>query len=650
MISLLSQIALPLLGSKNLTPVKILDKALWFTAFVIEGKCEIEVELNCGNKIGLNQALLQFQYVDQNIDESLYGLSKSHNANVGYYMYLETRAGSHKQRISLKMPFAHGQLLVGIRTWGALDSISLLELKGSTKTHASLTGSAVVILLSVDVEALPGRAPDRHVDRLMWGGDHSAEGHGIGRLEKIFNDRGVVGTFYVDFAACCLHGDNDISEAAQFLVSKGQDVQLHVHSEVLVRNQQWVHATDAIPTFALHSFSTAKRAIEYASEKYRKSLGKMPDIFRAGGLWWSTDSILATSAAGIAGASNVSPTRAFAPSSDIFRWENGLIELPVDFCLDPYIQNGCSDLRTDVARILANKTHKVISCYLHSWSLSPRTQDGYHLQHSRQYQNHLEEAISILKTLGSMGTSSSNYLTIASQVKNLLKVPLTWADQPLNVNISPIELNADKCSCNICGTYLFRTKLSSDVCPFCHLRTRHRILRSVLDRQVGDIFSGKKIIANHADPNELNVFFGNAAIVLNFDVRPLEYLNVVADVQDLSQIESGSFDVFYSIYVLNHVTDDHKALKEMRRVICEDGLAIIMVPFHENSSTRLHTDITQNYGKDALDKYGVGSYRYYGYADLSLMLRSYFEVTAHFGLDPVTGGQDAVFICRLRAE
>lgn len=656
MTSLLNQIALPLLGTFNQSKVEIRDKPLWFAVAADNGRSAINIEIDCGARIGANQALLQFQFIHDDIDFSTYGFSKSHRDDVGYYIYLHTQTGRHKQTVEFDIPKDQRQILVGVRSWCADDGISLINLEETAKAGVSQRGAhdssdsskGLVILISVDVEALPGRAPDRHVERLVWGGSQGKEGHGVQRLAQVFNELGVNATFYVNFAACCLHGDKEISEAAQFLVARGQDVQLHVHSEVLVRNQQWVHATNSIPTFALHSFSTANRAIRYAAEKYQQSLGYTPSIFRAGGLWWSSDSVLATGVNGIPGSSNVSATRAFAPSSDVFNWENGVTELPVNFCLDPYIQNGCESLLTDVHTALSNKTHKVISCYLHSWSLSPRTNEGYHLEHSAAYQGNLEKALSILKTAGSLATSSTAYLKQVREKNNQLLVPLTWREKQLNVNERPDALPADCCSCNICSTTLMKNKLKNDVCPFCRLRTRHRILKSVFDRQLGDLLAGKSILANHADPNEVRYFFGSAKSVTNFDVRPLDYLDAVADVQNLAAFKDGAFDVFYSIYVLNHVADDRRALSEMRRVINKDGLAVVMVPFHVNIETRLHTDITQNYGMDALHKYGVGSYRYYGYSDFVRLLSRYFVVNAFFGVDSVTSSQDAVFICSTR--
>jgi len=642
---LLHQVAQPSIGTNCTLPIILGTQPLWFVVPLNDRILDLELEIECGTAIEANQALLQFEFPDEVFDSSGIGLSKSPRAEIGWYAYLQTRAGRFKQKVTLKLPFLRNELLLGIRTWCPKDSISLWQMAAGGDSTCGDFRAKTTILVSVDVEALPGRAPDLHVDRLIWGGRHNEQGHGVGRLTRIFNDQGVKATFYVDFACCAVHGDHGIFEAARYIGEHGQDVQLHVHSEVLVRNQQWLHDTGAIPTFALHSFSTARRAIDYAAEKYTRCLGVTPRIFRAGGLWWTTDSILATGVCGIAGSSNVSLARRFAPSTDVFAWENGVIELPADFCLDPYIQFGCATLVDDVTYILRNKADRVISCYLHSWSLSPRTAEGFHLEHSATFQENLEEALRILKTLGSLSTSNADYLEQIRKKKSVRRIPLTWGDRHLNVNRLPDDLPSEICCCNICGTVLIRRMLKNDVCPHCRLRTRHRVFRSILDRQLGDIVEGRRVIANHADPNELRYLLGSADSVLNFDVRPLEYLDAVADVQDLSQFKSGSFDLFYSIYVLNHVADDRMALSEMKRVLSATGIAAIMVPFHVGARTRLHSDITQNYGKEALEKYGVGSYRYYGFSDLLRLLETEFKVRVCFAVDSVTSVQDALFIC-----
>jgi ubiquinone/menaquinone biosynthesis C-methylase UbiE len=117
-------------------------------------------------------------------------------------------------------------------------------------------------------------------------------------------------------------------------------------------------------------------------------------------------------------------------------------------------------------------------------------------------------------------------------------------------------------------------------------------------------------------------------------------------VQNLAEFAAASFDVFYSIYVLNHVRNDGLALQEIRRVLRPGGIAVIMVPLRLHDRTTAIADQTITYGREALEKYGVGSYRYYGMEDFLAMLAAEFDVAMHTAADPVTGQEDTVFLCR----
>lgn len=50
------------------------------------------------------------------------------------------------------------------------------------------------------------------------------------------------------------------------------------------------------------------------------------------------------------------------------------------------------------------------------------------------------------------------------------------------------------------------------------------------------------------------------------------------DIQDLHLYKDGSFEVFICSHILEHVTDDIKAMKELYRVLSPGGFGIVMVP------------------------------------------------------------------------
>jgi len=50
------------------------------------------------------------------------------------------------------------------------------------------------------------------------------------------------------------------------------------------------------------------------------------------------------------------------------------------------------------------------------------------------------------------------------------------------------------------------------------------------------------------------------------------------DIQDLHLYNDNSFDVFICSHILEHVTDDIKAMKELYRILSPGGFGITMVP------------------------------------------------------------------------
>ncbi|MCB0405407.1 MAG: class I SAM-dependent methyltransferase [Bdellovibrionales bacterium] len=60
-------------------------------------------------------------------------------------------------------------------------------------------------------------------------------------------------------------------------------------------------------------------------------------------------------------------------------------------------------------------------------------------------------------------------------------------------------------------------------------------------------------------------------------------VDVQVDVCEL-QFPDKSFDLILCSHVLEHVANDKKAMKELRRVLTNDGIAIILVPISGNTS------------------------------------------------------------------
>ncbi|MEM0908853.1 MAG: methyltransferase domain-containing protein [Pseudomonadota bacterium] len=109
---------------------------------------------------------------------------------------------------------------------------------------------------------------------------------------------------------------------------------------------------------------------------------------------------------------------------------------------------------------------------------------------------------------------------------------------------------------------------------------------------------------------------------------------------DLADIDrpSGSVDVAIANHVLEHVEDDHAALKELDRITAPEGFVILSVP------DLLRCDATIEYGMARADKHG--HYRIYGpdIVDRWRRAQPQWRAVGAVCRDPVTGEPDRLTI------
>ncbi|ANY15048.1 polysaccharide deacetylase family protein [Bordetella pseudohinzii] len=190
-------------------------------------------------------------------------------------------------------------------------------------------------LITVDTEALPKRASDDHVNRLIWG-RHAGGTAGVREMCEIGNEFNVKQVFFVDFCGAYSRLD-EVREVARWLSAEGQDVQLHSHPEYLPDSFWSSHSLETRPQY-MNQYEDDARAefvIRYFSEVLRASTGQRPLAFRAGSFRWNAASIRALKAAGIPLSFNNSMCAMHAgqclfsePTNLPFLWSNGVIEVP----------------------------------------------------------------------------------------------------------------------------------------------------------------------------------------------------------------------------------------------------------------------------------------------------------------------------------
>ena len=198
-----------------------------------------------------------------------------------------------------------------------------------------MTGRNRYAMLTVDTEALPKRAVQDHIKRLMWG-EHEGGCAGIREMCAIGNEFGVKQVFFVDMcgAYACLDQTLDV---VRWLDQNEQDVQLHAHPEYLPEQFWKEHGFKYRPRFLnQYGIEKATFTIQYFGKLIADLTGKPLRAFRAGSFRWNADTVRALQEAGVPLSFNNSMNACLKgqctysePTNHSYRWSNGVIEVPV---------------------------------------------------------------------------------------------------------------------------------------------------------------------------------------------------------------------------------------------------------------------------------------------------------------------------------
>lgn len=201
--------------------------------------------------------------------------------------------------------------------------------------------------------------------------------------------------------------------------------------------------------------------------------------------------------------------------------------------------------------------------------------------------------------------------------------------------------------CNICGNDSFgggpggRMSLKGfpPRCEKCQSLERHRIYRKVFEALASDEFKNLSFLQFSKDQTVDPKWFSSHEISIYGGDNSL-------DLQDIDK-DSGAYDIVMCNHVLEHVADDKSALRELFRIIKEDGFIFLTVPNPLNKAK------TTDWGFPREDQHG--HYRIYG-ADFQEKLIDTLPsawILSKIEADDATGSEDIVFfICQTeqRAE
>ncbi len=163
--------------------------------------------------------------------------------------------------------------------------------------------------------------------------------------------------------------------------------------------------------------------------------------------------------------------------------------------------------------------------------------------------------------------------------------------------------------------------LPQAICPQCFAQERHRMIQVFFDRRPEAFLpSGGRVLHFAPEMSVRNLLLRRAGnVCVSTDLAPDKLLPLTgarfrADAQALP-LRDGMFDAIAMLHMLEHVDDDRRALREIRRVLKPGGQALIMVPFG------MHLERTIEYGRG--NEVMFGHVRDYSPKDFSARLEGF---------------------------
>jgi SAM-dependent methyltransferase len=115
------------------------------------------------------------------------------------------------------------------------------------------------------------------------------------------------------------------------------------------------------------------------------------------------------------------------------------------------------------------------------------------------------------------------------------------------------------------------------LCPVCGSSDRDRLYKLYLDNFLQP--SGVRRVLEFAPVPALSAYL-RARGDLEYRTADLMMSGVddVVDITDMTMYADGSFDFFICSHILEHVSDDSRALRELYRILAPGGRGIVMTP------------------------------------------------------------------------
>ncbi len=195
--------------------------------------------------------------------------------------------------------------------------------------------------------------------------------------------------------------------------------------------------------------------------------------------------------------------------------------------------------------------------------------------------------------------------------KNVLKLKRAILSFKKELNTDPYHFAymGDKYECPVCNTKLaYFTPIGNDFfeafdkfeynyplahsetfnflhyhCPKCYSGDRERMYALYFKKKFSNIDKSKKLdFVDFAPSSGLEKYYLRKLDFLNYRTADLfmEGVDDKIDLTDMKEYKDNMFDIFLCSHVLEHVSDDRKAMKELYRILKPGGWGIAMVPIN----------------------------------------------------------------------
>lgn len=165
------------------------------------------------------------------------------------------------------------------------------------------------------------------------------------------------------------------------------------------------------------------------------------------------------------------------------------------------------------------------------------------------------------------------------------------------------------------------------LCPHCFTADRDRMIVSFLEKEnLRDAAKGAKAL-QIAPAHAISWWIMNHCPQIEYETTDLfmEGVTFRSDIQDMNMIADEAYDVIICSNVLEHVQDDRKALRELKRILKPDGKVVFLVPVVLDRD-----EIDEEWGlpeEENWRRFGQGDHcRLYGKAGLMERLQEQFYV------------------------